>query len=59
MPNEPRNIPPDHEKSNTVNPTARRNARRYALQAMYQWQISGTPMDDLETEFLLGCVPTP
>jgi N utilization substance protein B len=35
-----------------MNPTARRNAREYALQAMYQWQISETPLSDLEYQFL-------
>lgn len=35
-----------------MNPAARRNARRYALQAMYQWQIAGTTIDTIETEFL-------
>ncbi|HSW93775.1 MAG TPA: transcription antitermination factor NusB [Gammaproteobacteria bacterium] len=36
-----------------MNPTARRNARQYALQAMYQWQLSGTPITDIELEFLV------
>ncbi len=35
-----------------MNPSARRNAREYALQAMYQWQISGTALADLEYQFL-------
>lgn len=35
-----------------MNPTARRNAREYALQAMYQWQLSGTSLHDLELQFL-------
>lgn len=35
-----------------MNPTARRNAREYALQAMYQWQISATPLNELEHQFL-------
>lgn len=35
-----------------MNPSARRNAREYALQAMYQWQISETPLSDLEFQFL-------
>lgn len=35
-----------------MNPSARRNAREYALQAMYQWQISGTALSDLEVQFL-------
>ena len=36
-----------------MNPTARRNARQYALQAMYQWQISGSPIHEIEAEFLV------
>jgi N utilization substance protein B len=35
-----------------MNPNARRNAREYALQAMYQWQLSGTSLTDLELQFL-------
>ncbi len=35
-----------------MNPTARRNARHYALQAMYQWQINGTPAQQIEIQFL-------
>jgi len=36
-----------------MNPTARRNARQYALQAMYQWQISAAPIKEIELEFLV------
>jgi N utilization substance protein B len=36
-----------------MNPTARRNARQYALQAMYQWQLSEAPIKDIELEFLV------
>ncbi len=36
-----------------MNPTARRHARQYALQAMYQWQLSGTPINEIELEFLV------
>ncbi|MDR3476924.1 MAG: transcription antitermination factor NusB [Gammaproteobacteria bacterium] len=35
-----------------MNPTARRNARHYALQAMYQWQISGASSRDIEAQFI-------
>lgn len=35
-----------------MNPTARRNARNYALQAMYQWQLSATPSIDIEAQFI-------
>jgi N utilization substance protein B len=36
-----------------MNPTARRNARQYALQALYQWQLSGAPMAEIELDFLV------
>lgn len=51
MPNEPKQnqLP---QQSNTINPIARHNARRYALQAMYQWQLANTCIDDIENEFL-------
>lgn len=35
-----------------INPVARRNARMYALQAMYQWQLSATPPIDIEAQFI-------
>ncbi len=35
-----------------MNPNARHNAREYALQAMYQWQITATPLMELEFQFL-------
>lgn len=35
-----------------TNPAARHNARAYILQAMYQWQLAGTPVTDIEAEFL-------
>lgn len=37
-----------------MNPTARRNARYYALQAMYQWQMNHVPLAELETDFLIN-----
>lgn len=51
MPNEPKQNPETPE-NNPINPSARRNARRYALQAMYQWQIAGTSVSVIEAEFL-------
>lgn len=36
----------------TVSRAARHNARRYAIQAMYQWQIAGTPLNDIESDFI-------
>jgi N utilization substance protein B len=35
-----------------MNPTARRHTRQYVLQAMYQWQISHTPIAEIEAQFL-------
>lgn len=35
-----------------MNPYARRNARHHALQAMYQWQISQSPISEIEAQFL-------
>ena len=35
-----------------MNPIARRNARHYALQAMYQWQVTGTSAQQIETQFI-------
>lgn len=35
-----------------MNPIARRNARRYVVQAMYQWQLSDNPISQIESEFL-------
>ncbi|WP_101675470.1 transcription antitermination factor NusB [Alloalcanivorax mobilis] len=33
-------------------PAARRKARRYALQAMYQWQLAGAALSDIEAQFM-------
>jgi len=35
-----------------MTPTARRHAREYALQAIYQWQLSETPAHEIEADFL-------
>src|SRR5579862_780870 len=50
MQNEPKQD--QTEQNSGVNPIARRNARRYALQAMYQWQIAGTSITEIEAEFM-------
>lgn len=50
MPNELK--PNQTTPGNNVNPIARHNARRYALQAMYQWQLAGTSIEIIETEFM-------
>lgn len=43
-----KNIP-----SPNASPAERHSARHYALQAMYQWQIAGASIKDIEEEFLL------
>jgi len=35
-----------------VNPSARRKARRFALQGLYQWKMTGTPVKEIEQQFL-------
>jgi N utilization substance protein B len=35
-----------------MNVNARRKARHYALQALYQWQVSGTPPKEIEEQFI-------
>ena len=36
---------------NKINMNARRKARRFALQAVYQWQMTGAVLGDIEKEF--------
>lgn len=43
---------PPHQENEGLNPVARHNARRYAVQAIYQWQVANTPLADLEFEFI-------
>lgn len=38
-------------KINKFNPQARRNARRLALQAIYQWQITAQSLSELQLQF--------
>lgn len=33
-------------------PAARRRAREYAVQAIYQWQMSGNPLNEIEAQYL-------
>lgn len=35
-----------------MNPTARRLARQYAMQALYQWQLSHTAPAEIEDQFI-------
>ena len=34
-----------------TSPSARRKARRFALQALYQWQLAGQPLNEIEAHF--------
>ncbi len=40
-------------KSNTmtIKPSARRKARRFAMQALYEWSISHNPMHEIEARY--------
>ena len=40
-----------NEPVNSTSPSARRKARRFALQALYQWQLSGSDLSDIEVQF--------
>ncbi len=33
-------------------PSMRRKAREYAIQAIYQWQMTGNPLHDIEAQYL-------
>lgn len=43
----------NNQESNPPSAAERHNARHYAVQAMYQWQIAGAAVADIEQEFLL------
>ena len=45
--------PENKNENHNPSVTERHNARRYALQAMYQWQVAGAAIADIEQEFLL------
>lgn len=36
---------------NSLNPAARRKARRFALQGLYEWQLSGNPAWEIEARY--------
>lgn len=42
----------NNNESNSSSASERHNARHYAIQAMYQWQVAGAPIADIEFEFL-------
>lgn len=37
---------------NAISPSARTKARRFAMQGLYQWQMTGTSVRDIEKQFL-------
>lgn len=37
---------------NQIKPSARHKARRFAMQGLYQWQMTGTTVRDIESQFL-------
>ncbi len=37
---------------NIKKPSLRKKARRYAVQGIYQWHLSGNPIKDIELQFL-------
>ena len=41
------------KKTSTFNPAARRKARHYGMQAIYQWQMTQNPLDEIEANFLV------
>jgi len=43
---------PRKDKSSRANPGARRKARHYAIQALYQWDMAGASLNNIEAEFL-------
>lgn len=52
MPNKPKQTTQPMPHNNELDPSARHNARHYAVQAMYQWQLTDAPLRDIESEFL-------
>ena len=38
-------------KPKKMSPSARRKARKFAVQALYQWQLAGASLMDIELEF--------
>lgn len=54
MPKEPKPTKTTSETNKTggMSPAARHHAREYAVQAMYQWQISDASINEIENEFL-------
>jgi len=40
------------KQSKGVSPAQRRKARQYAVQALYQWQLTGASLTEIEMEFM-------
>lgn len=40
-----------NQSSQKPSPAARRKARRFTVQALYQWQMTGTNLGEIETQF--------
>lgn len=40
-----------------MNPFARRKARRFLLQALYEWQLSGNPLNEIEAALITKINP--
>lgn len=38
-------------KDNGIRPAARRKARRFALQGLYEWSLSGNVLNEIETRY--------
>ncbi len=49
--NNPQGTPFQKKSADRLNPSARRRARQLALQAMYQWQIAKSPLNQIEAQF--------
>ena len=49
----------DNNNPGKLNPAARRLARQYALQAMYQWQLADAAIKDIELDFLQNQINKP
>lgn len=43
---------PKQPMTSTLDPQARHHARHYAIQAMYQWQLTQAPLSEIEYEFV-------
>ncbi|USE37579.1 transcription antitermination factor NusB [Endozoicomonas sp. SCSIO W0465] len=49
--NNPQGAPFQKKSPDRLNPSARRRARQLALQALYQWQIAKSPLNQIEAQF--------